>query len=175
MIAPFTGHSSAYYSVFKDLFLREKKNHPSLHLAFQQRIFSILYISWVLHFFRRLIDPYYLITTKSRLLKNYLKIISAFTYTTNYFFCQVFFQSLKIIPHFLKFVKYFFSLCTLLSKILKRTFCNSDLQWAYLYHTFKNLSSTFFSLCTLLSKFFKRTFCNSDLQWAYLYHTFKNL
>ena len=23
----------------------------------------------------------------------------------------------------------------------ERTFCNSDLQWAYLYHTFKNLSS----------------------------------
>jgi len=31
-------------------------------------------------------------------------------------------------------------------KILKRTFCNSDLQWAYLYHTFKNLSSGKFIL-----------------------------
>ena len=40
----------------------------------------------------------------------------------------------------------FFFFCTLLFQIFKKELCNSDLQWAYLYHTFKNLSSGKFIL-----------------------------
>ena len=118
-------------------FLREKKNHPSLHLAFQQRIFSILYISWVLHFSRRLNDPYYLITTKKVNYSKLLKDQCAFTYTTNYFFCQVFFSKLKNYTTLFKICQVLFFLYVLcylnfLKELFAIPICNG--------HTYTTLS-----------------------------------
>ena len=146
---------------FQRPFLREKKNHPSLHLAFQQRIFSILYISWVLHYFQKTCLPVLLITTTkkgycSKLLKDQFCF---YLYHKLKNLSSIFFQSLKSIPNFLKFVKYFFFFCTFYLYIFKRAFCNSDLQWAYLYHTFKNLSSEKFCLAKFVYSLRLTVYC----------------
>ena len=142
MIAPFTGHSSAYYSVIKDLFEREKKPSffASRHSA--KNFLCILYISWVLHHFQKTCLPVLLITTTKKVCYSKTTKRSSWLYlyhkSKN---LSSIFSKPKSYTILFKICQVLFFFCTLLSKIFKRTFCNSDLQWAYLYHTFKNLSS----------------------------------
>ena len=81
-----------------------------------------------------------------KLLQKLLKELRCFYLYHTFIFLSSIFSKLKSYTILFKICQVLFFFCTFFKKFLKRSCCNSDLQRAYLYHTFKILSSTFFIL-----------------------------